>query len=63
MAQRVRGGTDAPVAARGRVMSLFMQGVNGLAPLSLAVVGVLGDGFGPRILIAAGGATVALAGA
>jgi hypothetical protein len=53
----------APAAARGRVMSLFFLGVNGLAPLSLAAGGLLGDAFGPRILLVTGGAVIALAGA
>jgi hypothetical protein len=53
----------APAAARGRVMSLLFLGANGLAPLSLAAGGLLGDAFGPRVLVAAGGVVVALAGA
>jgi hypothetical protein len=52
----------APAAARGRVMALFWLGVNGLAPLSLGVGGVLGAVLGPRALLVTGGVLVALAG-
>jgi hypothetical protein len=53
----------APAATRGRVMALFWLGVNGLAPLSLAAGGAVGAVLGPRVLLAVGGAVVALAGA
>lgn len=52
----------APAEARGRVMALFMLGLNGLSPLSLGLGGLLGDAFGPRTLIATGGLVVALSG-
>ncbi|HEU5316133.1 MAG TPA: MFS transporter [Chloroflexota bacterium] len=52
----------AQPATRGRVMALFMLGVNGLAPLSLALGGVIGAAFGPRALIASGGIAITLAG-
>jgi hypothetical protein len=52
----------APDAARGRVMGLFMLGVLGLVPLSMAAAGLLGSVLGPRALFAAGGLVVALAG-
>jgi MFS family permease len=52
----------APDAARGRVMGLFMLGVMGLAPLSMAAGGLLGSLLGPRALLAGGGLVVAAAG-
>ena len=52
----------AQPATRGRVMGLFMLGVNGLAPLSFALGGALGAAFGPRALIAAGGLAITLGG-
>ncbi len=52
----------APAAARGRVMALFMVGVQGLSPLSLGLAGAAGAVVGPRALLAAGGVVVALAG-
>jgi ENTS family enterobactin (siderophore) exporter len=53
----------SPDAARGRVMGLFMLGVLGLVPLSMAAAGLLGSVLGPRALFAGGGLIVALAGA
>jgi hypothetical protein len=53
----------APDAARGRVMGLFMLGVMGLAPLSMAAGGLLGSVLGPRVVVACGGLVVAAAGA
>ena len=53
----------APDAARGRVMGLFMLGVMGLAPLSMAAGGLVGSILGPRALLAGGGLVVAAAGA
>jgi hypothetical protein len=53
----------APDAARGRVMGLFMLGVLGLAPLSMAAGGLVGSLLGPRALLAGGGLVVAAAGA
>ena len=52
----------APEAARGRVMALFWLGINGLAPLSLGLGGAVGAALGPRAVLVAGGAVVALAG-
>lgn len=53
----------AAEATRGRVMALVWLGVFGFTPLSLAAGGALGAVLGPRILLASGGAMVALAGA
>jgi MFS family permease len=52
----------APAEARGRVMALLFFGVLGLGPVSLAAGGVLGEAFGPRVLILCGGALMVLAG-
>jgi MFS family permease len=54
--------TQAPAEARGRVMALFMLGVNGLAPLSLSLGGLLAEAFGSRGVFVAGGAAIAAAG-
>jgi hypothetical protein len=53
----------AAAAARGRVMGLFMLGVMGLAPLSMAAGGLVGSLLSPRALLAGGGLVVAAAGA
>ena len=50
-------------AARVRVMGLFMLGVMGLAPLSMAAGGLVGSLLSPRALLAGGGLVVAAAGA
>ena len=53
----------APAEARGRVMALFKLGVMGLAPLSLGIGGAVGDAFGPRFALGAGGVVICLSGA
>ena len=55
--------TRAHEAARGRVMSLMTLGVFGSAPFSYAAAGVAADAVGPRVLLVAAGAIIALAGA
>jgi hypothetical protein len=44
-------------------MGLFMLGLLGLAPLSMAAGGLVGSVLGPRALFASGGLVVAAAGA
>jgi hypothetical protein len=44
-------------------MALFKLGVMGLSPLSLGIGGAIGDAFGPRAALGAGGLVVCLAGA
>src|SRR5439155_27320533 len=39
--------TRAPADARGRVLSLYMLGVFGIAPLSYAIAALVGDLLGP----------------
>jgi MFS family permease len=55
--------TRAPPSLRGRVLALFMLGVQGLAPLSVGLGGLAADLAGPRGVFLAGGAVVTLAGA
>ena len=57
------GGTAGPPGGGDRVMGLFMLGVMGLAPLSMAAGGLVGSVLGPRALLAGGGLVVAAAGA
>lgn len=54
--------TRSPDVYRGRILAMFKMSASGLAPLSLALAGVLADMFGPRVAIAAGGCAVALSG-
>ena len=53
----------APAAVRERVMALIWLGAYSLAPLSLGIGGALAAALGPRAVLVAGGAVVALAGA
>jgi MFS family permease len=52
--QRVQMGTDAVV--RGRVMALYVLVFMGTTPVGAPVVGWVGEAFGPRTAIWAGGA-------
>ncbi|MEU8263457.1 MFS transporter [Micromonospora sp. NPDC048999] len=50
----------APAQVLGRVMSVLMFGVMGLAPVSVLIAGVVVNAFGPRLFFPlAGGATIA----
>jgi MFS family permease len=53
--------TRTPAPMRGRTVALITLGLAGLQPLSLALAGLAGDAFGPRPMIAAGGAIAGLA--
>jgi MFS family permease len=52
----------APDQTRGRVMSVLNLGMFGLAPLAYACAGALGDLVGPRGMLAAAGALIAVTG-
>lgn len=57
--QRVQMGTDATI--RGRVMALYVLVFMGTTPVGAPVVGWVGEAFGPRTAIWAGGALTLIA--
>ncbi len=57
--QRVQMGTDATI--RGRVMALYVLVFMGTTPVGAPVVGWVGEAFGPRTAIWAGGAVTLIA--